>query len=267
MLFKKHIDYNTVNNVHMANGTIRFQSVRMNVYSFISDGIAVDAGPNTLKKALIPFWEKHEIDALYCTHIHEDHTGNANWFSEKVGVPVYIHEKSITEAGKNGKYPIYRRMFWGKRKAFHPSPMPKKFTSRNGDWISIYTPGHSYDHMALLNSTTGQLFSGDLYVQRKTKVVMEDESIPQIIQSLKHVLTYDFDEVFCQHAGYLKDGRKKLQEKLDYLQQLNGEVLELHQQGLSVDEIHRHFFPKKYPITTLSFGQWNSRHIITSILK
>lgn len=251
----------------MANGSVKFQSVRLNVYSFITDGIAIDAGPSTLKETLIPLWQSHPIDALYCTHIHEDHTGNANWFQEQLDVPVYINEKSINEAVKNGKYPFYRRMFWGKRQAINPSPLPAKFQSRNCEWISIFTPGHSYDHMSLLNKTTGQLFSGDLYVQTKTKVVMEEESIPQIIRSLEHVLTYDFEEVFCQHAGYLKDGRKKLEDKLDYLQQLKGEVLELHQQGLSIEEIHRHFFPKKYPIIAFSFGQWNSRHIITSILR
>ena len=73
----------------MANGSVRFQSVRMNVYSFITDGLAIDAGPYTLKDALIPFWQNHAIDALYCTHIHEDHTGNANWFQEHLDVPVY----------------------------------------------------------------------------------------------------------------------------------------------------------------------------------
>jgi glyoxylase-like metal-dependent hydrolase (beta-lactamase superfamily II) len=267
MIFKKNIEDSTVNNVFMANGTVKFHSVRMNVYSFITDGIAIDAGPHALKDGLIPFFQNHPMDALYCTHIHEDHTGNANWLQQQYDVPIYINEKSVNEAEKNGKYPIYRRLFWGKRNAFQPTPMPEKFTSRNGEWISIFTPGHSYDHMALLNKTTGQLFSGDLYVQRKTKVILEDESIPQIIQSLKHILTFDFAEVFCHHAGYLKDGRTKLQNKLDYLEQLNGEVLELHRQGLSVDEIHRHFFPKKYPIIAFSFGQWNSKHIITSILK
>jgi len=266
MLFKKNITYNTVNNVHMANGFVEFQSVRMNVFSFITDGLAIDAGPHTLKNDLIPFFQNHPIDALYCTHIHEDHTGNARWLQDQFEIPVYLNKKSIQEAEKNGKYRLYRKLYWGKRNAFRPTAMPEKFTSRNGEWISIFTPGHSYDHMALLNKTTGQLFSGDLYVQRKTKLILEEESIPQIIQSLEHVLKYDFDEVFCNHAGFLKDGRKKLGEKLDYLQHLKADILDLHQKGLTVDEIHHHLFPKKYPIITFSRGQWHSRHIITSIL-
>jgi len=266
VLIKKKIKHNTINDVQMAYGTVKFHSIRMSVYSFITDGIVIDAGPFALQKALIPFWQNYPVDALYLTHIHEDHTGNASWFQEQLNVPVYINEKSISEANENGKFPLYRKMFWGKREAFHPSPLPAEFKSRNGEWITIFTPGHSYDHVSLLNKSRGQLFTGDLYVQTKTKVVMEEESIPQIIQSLEHVLTYDFDEVFCQHAGYLKNGGTKLGEKLDYLQQLNEEVLSLHLQGLTVDEIHQHFFPKKYPITKFSFGQWNSRHIINSIV-
>ena len=95
---------------------------------------------------------------------------------------------------------------------------------------------------------------------------MDSESVPEIIASLEHVLAYDFEEVFCNHAGYLKDGRQKLQEKLQYLYHVSGEVRHMHQQGLSVPEIQKHFFPKKYPITKLSFGQWDSKHIVESIL-
>ncbi|MBS4190460.1 MBL fold metallo-hydrolase [Bacillus sp. FJAT-49705] len=266
MLFHKKLERGNVGDIHFANGSIQFQSVKLNVYSYATDGIVIDAGSKSFAKQFQAFFDEQQIDALYCTHIHEDHTGCAAWLQDQRKVPVYIHKNSIAEALKKGKYPLYRQLFWGIRPPFNPLPVPETFHSRTFNWQSIFTPGHSADHIAYLNTSTGQLFSGDLFVQVKTKVIMDSESIPQIIESIEHILTYDFKEVFCNHAGYIKDGKEKLQEKLDYLYHVTDEVKKLYQQGMSVQEIQQHFFPRKYQITTFSLGQWDSKHIVTSIL-
>ena len=266
MFFHKEIEQGNFGNVSFANGSVRFQSVKLNVYCYIIDGIAIDAGSQSLKNEFQSFFINKEIDALYCTHIHEDHTGCAAWLQQK-NIPVYIHEKSIVEASKKGKYPMYRQFFWGKRRAFKANPIPETFTSRTYNWQSIFTPGHSSDHMVFLNTSTGQLFSGDLFVQIRTKVIMDSESIPQIINSIEEVLKYDFDEVFCNHAGYIKDGKQKFKEKLGYLYQITDRVQQLHKQGKTITEIHQQVFPRKYPITMFSSGQWDSKHIVTSILE
>lgn len=265
-MFRKQITRGTKRDVAFANGSIRFQSVKLNVYSYVTDGIAIDAGSFSLRNYFHPFFDEHLIDALYLTHIHEDHSGCTSWFQQR-NIPIYLHHNSIPEANKSGNYPLYRMLFWGKRKAFSPLPVPDTFQSRKNKWQSIFTPGHSADHLAYLNTSTGQLFSGDLFVQVQTKVIMNSESIPQIIESIQKVLSYDFEEVFCNHAGYMKDGKQKLREKLDYLQGIMSEVQQLHKRGLSVKEIQECLFPRKYPITTFSFGQWDSKHIVTSILK
>src|SRR5699024_12566035 len=73
-------------------------------------------------------------------------------------------------------YPLYRKIFWGKRKPFRAEPIGETFTSRNATWKVIKTPGHAIDHLAFLNKETGQLFTGDLYCQEKTKVILREES-------------------------------------------------------------------------------------------
>ncbi|WP_153722876.1 hypothetical protein [Sporosarcina cascadiensis] len=113
---------------------------------------------------------------------------------------------------------------------------------------------------------TGQLFSGDLYVNPKTKLVLREEHIPDIIRSIETVLSHDYEEMFCCHAGYVKDGRKAMEKKLEYLTGLGQKVLDLHGEGCDDREIQNHLFPKKYPITKFSFGEWDSIHMIRSIL-
>src|SRR5699024_12156776 len=119
-------------------------------------------------------------------------------------------------------YPLYRKMLWGIRASFTAKAIGHTFTSREASWSVIPTPGHATDHLAFLNNETGELFSGDFYVHPKTKVILREESIPQIIQSIKHILSFDFNEMYCCHAGYVKNGRETFRHKLSYLEEVRG---------------------------------------------
>ncbi|MCP6681950.1 MBL fold metallo-hydrolase [Bacillus nakamurai] len=267
MLFRKNLHAGKVKDVHFANGSIQFLSVKLNVYCYVTDGILIDSGARSLAPQFRDFFHTQSFDALYCTHIHEDHTGGAAWLQKERNLPIYLNQLSVPEAAASGKYPLYRKLFWGTRPPFKAQPFPEKFTSNRYCWETIFTPGHSRDHTAFLNHSTGQLFSGDLYVSTKTKVVLESESIPQIIESIENILTFDFDEMFCCHAGYIENGKDKLRQKLHYLYEVTDQVRQLHQKGMTADDIQQLLFPRKYPITVFSKGQWDSKHIVTSILK
>ncbi|RTQ87326.1 MBL fold metallo-hydrolase [Lysinibacillus telephonicus] len=267
MLLKKSIELGSVNGISYANWLVTFKNISLNVYCFAVDGVLIDTGSRSLKKQFQPFLLESDIDQVVITHIHEDHSGGASVIKEHRNVPIYIHEMSVKECETNPDYPLYRKVFWGKRKPFQAKPIGKSFSSRNSVWEVIETPGHAKDHLAFLNQQTGQLFSGDLFVQQKTKVILRDESIPTIIQSIKRLLTYNFEELYCSHAGFVKDGRGMLENKLEYLLELQHKVLTLYKEGNSVQQIQGQLFKRKYPITNLSFGEWDSIHIITSILK
>lgn len=267
MLLKKTSHTGEKNDVSYLNGKVKFQSVALNVYSYVVDGVLIDTGSQSLHKHFEPFIDEADFDQVRITHFHEDHTGCAAYIEKTKNVPIYINEKSIDTCAKRANYPLYRQFFWGRRKPFHAEPMTETFTSRNATWDVIDTPGHAYDHKAFLNRETGQLFTGDLYVTERTKLILAEESIPAIIHSLQRVLTYDFQDVFCNHRGFVVDGRLALERKLDYLLGLQQEVLSLQQAGNPAKIICQQLFPRKYPITKFSGGEWDSTHIVTSILK
>lgn len=267
MLMKKSFSRGTSQGVDYVKGNIAFQRIRLTVHCYAVDGVLIDTGARSLIKGLIPFFLEQDIDQVVITHYHEDHTGGAAFLQQTRGLPVYMNGMTAESCRKRADYPLYRQWFWGRRPPFQAEPLGHTFTSRTAVWNVIETPGHSADHLAFLNRSTGQLFTGDLYCQEKTKVILREENIPQTIASLRKVLTYDFGDVFCAHAGPLADGRAALQRKLDFLEDLRGNILHLHQQGLTPEEIKRSLFPKKYPITFFSSGEWDSIHIIRSILK
>lgn len=207
------------------------------------------------------------IDQVVITHYHEDHTGCAAFLQKEIEAPLFMNKMMIEYCSTKANYPLYRKLYWGKRKPFQAAPIGKTFTSAHAKWDVIETPGHSKDHLSFLNRQTGQLFTGDLYCQERTKVVLHEESIPMIINSIKHVLTYDFGDVFCCHSGFLKDGRQALEKKLNYLLEVQHKVLKLYGEGKTPVQINNVLFPKTYSITKFSSGEWDSFHIVNTILQ
>lgn len=266
MLVKTNTQIGEKSNVRFINGSVSLGSVKLNVYCFEIDGVLIDTGAKSLLNAFKPFFQKIDVDKVMITHNHEDHTGAAAYLQKQYHLPVFMNPMSITEGKEKPSYPLYRKFFWGSRKPFQAVPIEATFNSRNATWDVIATPGHKEDHLAFLNRETGQLFSGDLYVHPRTKVILRNESIPTTIDSLRKMVTYDVGEMFCCHAGYIQYGKKALHKKLDYLTSFQEEVVQLHGKGWSEKEIQQKMFHKKYPITFLSRGEWNSSHMIHSIL-
>ncbi|NNU90039.1 MBL fold metallo-hydrolase [Anoxybacillus sp. CHMUD] len=267
MLLKKTFEQKTVAGVHIAKGSLTFQKVRLAVHCFATDGVLIDTGAASLANEFKNFFKSLDIDQAVITHFHEDHTGCAAFLQNERQLPIYMNETMIDYCRKRADYPIYRKFFWGNRPPFQAKPIGNTFSTRRAMWDVIHTPGHAADHLALLNRETGQLFTGDLYCLEKTKLILREESISTLIDSLKKVLTYDFDEMFCTHAGYIKDGRTALQRKLHYLQELQGKIVDLYEKGATLKQIQSALFPKKYPITFLSLGEWSSFHIVRSVVE
>lgn len=267
MITKKKFTEERINGVHLGKGTLTFQNITLNVYSFSIDGVIIDTGAKSLEKDFADFFKKQDADFCVITHYHEDHTGNARILQEEMKLPIYMDSQKIDYCKTKADYPLYRKLFWGKRPPFEAKPIGKTFTSRTAVWKVIETPGHSPDHLAFLNHETGQLFAGDLYVTPKPKVILDEEHIPTTIESLKKILAYPFEDVFCSHAGYVQDGRKALQRKLEYLLELQHTVLRLYNEGFSPKQITNQLFPKKFPIINVSLGEWDSKHLVYSILQ
>jgi endoribonuclease LACTB2 len=267
MLLKKNYTEMTVSGVKMGNGTVSLQGIKLNVHSYFIDGVLIDTGSRSLEKFFKPFFKQLDIDQVVITHEHEDHTGGAAFLQEELQLPLFMNHLTIESGMKKADYPLYRQLFWGKRRPFRAEPIGEIFHSPNATWRAIKTPGHAADHLAFLNENTGQLFTGDLYCQERTKVVLRDENVQDTIESLTRLLPYDFEEVFCSHAGYLKDGKTAIKRKLEYLLDLQGNILKQYSEGKTPEEINAELFPKKYPIILFSSGEWDSMHIVNSILE
>lgn len=254
------------NGVISAGCTVKLFGSRLATYVYVVDGLLIDTGPSKFTRQYIDFFKSQHLELAALTHFHEDHSGNAFWL-DKQGIEVYIHPSSISICQEKAKIPFYRRLFWGKREKFSPRVLGDTLETKTKKWQVIEAPGHSFDHVAFYDRQIGALFTGDLFVTPKTKLIMSSENIPQIIRSLRSLQQFDFQTLYCGHAGVVEKGKEMLAKKLAYLVELTGEVQELHSKGWSIKAINKKIFPQNAPLTYISSNEWASEHIIRSIIK
>ena len=242
------------------------EKTRSKVFVYLVDGMLIDTGAEKLQEELIRFFQGHSFEQVVLTHHHEDHTGNAAWLQQNRKTPLFIHPLGIEILKEDGKYPEYRKITWGNRPAFDASPLGGQIRSRTLEWQVIHTPGHADDHVALFHEPSGRLFTGDLFVSPKTRVMMKSESLPLMAASLRTLLALPFQSVFCSHAGYLENGRALLKQKLQYLETLQQNIIELYEGGMRPSNIDRQLFQKTYPIVQFSEKEWDTCHIVASVV-
>lgn len=252
--------------IHCIKATVKFLKFRINVYLYFVDGLLIDTGPRHAKKSLIPILQNLPISQVALTHHHEDHIGLGSWLETHLDTPIYIHETGIINCQKAVSIPFYRKVFWGQSEPFHPDPIPSFIETEHYKFEVIHTPGHAHDHSVLFDRETGWLFSGDLFVVPHPKSMFSFESVPVSIQSIRKVLNYDFSTLFCSHAGVLVNGKEHLASKLQYLEDIQGQVWNLHQQGMNAKEIQKELFPKVHSMHILSGFENSPSHLVHSIL-
>lgn len=263
------VDAGRFGDVRMFGGAVRFPAFRsMRFYCYLVDGLLIDTGPVHARAKLFPLISGFRPDAIVLTHHHEDHTGNAAFFAERWDVPVHLTERTMKEL-ESLSIPLYRRVVWGEipERLTGGIKLGKSLEWTGGSLRVIPTPGHSEDHVALLDERRGWLFSGDLFVSARMASGFRFESVPVMIRSIEQVLKLSFETVFCAHAGVVPNGRKALEKKLEFLKLFSEEVKDLAGKGWTAEEISRKWFPPQRLVTWFSGGEMSPVHLVESVLR
>ena len=205
----------------------------MSVYLYVVDGLVIDTGQRNMQKVVVELLEQKKLKQILLTHHHEDHSGNASVLSKRHHIPVMGHPLTVEKLRKGYTILPYQHYVWGKAGVVEATPFGSTIEADHFKFIPIYTPGHSKDHTVYLEEENGWLFSGDLYLGDRIKYFRSDERLIDQIASLKKVLEFDFDALFCAHNPCLEDGRARLKNKLQFLEDLYGNILMLIEKGLS----------------------------------
>jgi glyoxylase-like metal-dependent hydrolase (beta-lactamase superfamily II) len=216
----------------------------MSVFLYVVDGLVIDTGQHNMQKVVVELLKAKKLDQILLTHHHEDHSGNAFALGKGHQIAVSAHSLTVEKMRYGFKILPYQHYVWGKTDAVEATPFESAIETDCFKFKPIHTPGHSKDHTVYLEEENGWLFSGDLYLADRIKYFRADERLNDQIHSLKRVLEFDFEVLFCAHNPCLENGRSRLKNKLQFLEDLYGNIHLLIQKGFSEREVIKKLDPK-----------------------
>ncbi|WP_299459993.1 MBL fold metallo-hydrolase [uncultured Microscilla sp.] len=238
------------------------------VHVYWLDGLLIDSGQRKMQKHLLALLKDLPVQQIALTHHHEDHSGNIKALQQYYQVPVWAGDKTRQLVASGFKIKNYQKFVFGNMPPTDQLlPLPDQITTDKYQLSPIFTPGHAQDHYAFYEAQQGWLFSGDLYLG-KIKYIRQDENVPQMIASIKKVLQYDFDVLFCAHHPRLTNGKQHMRHKLQYLEDLSGKIHQLHAQGNGIQQIIKKLHRKEIRLGKLiTSNDIGVDYLVRSILK
>ncbi len=246
------------------HGITGYSVMRMHIHFYLIDDLLIDTGSARLGKQSAGFFRDHAIRRAAITHVHEDHCGMAFWLQKNRDTRIYIDPRDQAAANAPSRLPIYRKLAWKDRPGFNPEPMPDHLETQHCTLDVIATPGHYPNHLSFHENNKGWVFTGDLYVAPRQMVAFKTENTKDAIESIRHLLSLEWDTLFCAHAGVQTNGREKLAAKLDYLESIRSQTETLLAQGIGFEEISRRLFPKKHLWEIVSRGEWSAYRLVAT---
>lgn len=237
----------------------------VSAYAFAD--LLIDTGPSATAARLVEWCRGGPVRRVLLTHHHEDHIGGAAALQEELGLPILASAGAVPIFAEGLRMPLYRRVVWrGQPRTFRAEPLGETVEGEGYRLRVIPTPGHAFSHVCFFEEGRRWLFSGDLYVHDRVKLLRRIEDVWQHIDSLKRVLALEPELLICDHAGVLEHAQERLRRKIQYWEDLGAQARALREQGLSVEEIARRLLGPEVLLTWASLGDFSKRNLIRGLL-
>lgn len=235
------------------------------VRCYLVDGLMVDTGPSWETTHMARVFATYPVEQVVNTHFHEDHAGNNDLAIARRLTP-RIHALALPFLEAFPTLPLYRRWVWGQMARTRAEALGDTVETGRFRFDVLHTPGHSPDHVALLEREQGWLFAGDLFLGERLLLMTPAEDPFALMASLEATLKHGFDTIYCAHRGVVPNGREALGRKLAFLKNVQEQTLALHQQGLPPREIARRLLGKDDVIRLISRGEMERVNLINAFL-
>jgi glyoxylase-like metal-dependent hydrolase (beta-lactamase superfamily II) len=238
-------------------------------HAFLLGGVMIDTGTAAVEREWTARFSQLRCTAVVNTHHHEDHTGNNRLFQERFGAPVYAHPGTIPylERPERIGMQLYRRIVWKEPAASHGLPLPQSIPAGRHTLQAIPAPGHCPDHVCLFEPENGWLFSGDIFCGKRFDYLRKDEDYNQILESLKKLSRLDIGTMFCGFKGAIENGAEAIRSKIQFMEELRDNVLDLYSKGLTPREIRRKLLGAETGMCFVTFGHYSKQNTVDDIIR
>ena len=239
--------------------TRRSALVGYDVSAYLVRGVLVDTGFRHVGRDLDLALRELRPRGVIVTHWHEDHAGNAPSLAQMY--PIWMARYTEARLRERQQVKLYRHFTWGRPRALTASLQPLDHAPLS----VIPTPGHSLDHHVVFDAETGTLFSGDLWLGIKVRVMGANENPYEIITSLQRAIDLNPKRMFDAHRGLIQPPVPGLQAKLAWLEETVGTIERCLDAGDSEHSILRDVLGGEERTALVSEGEYARRNLIRTV--
>jgi glyoxylase-like metal-dependent hydrolase (beta-lactamase superfamily II) len=247
-----------VTRIRMISISGRVAGIGVSVY--VVRGVMIDSGFPRARDVILDAVASLHVRGVIVTHWHEDHAGNVPALAHR-RVPISIRADTDATLRARPKIELYRRLVWGRPPALDVdiTPFdPPGFTS-------LHTPGHSGDHQVVWDTQTGTLFSGDLWLGVRARVLHSSEDPYAIVDSLRRAAALTPDRMFDAHRGRVDLPVKALLSRAEWMSATIGEVERRIAEGWTDSEILKRVLGGEELAGYLSYGGYSRRNFAKAV--
>ena len=236
------------------------QLVGVGVSVYVIRGVMIDTGFDRARAAVVDAVSRLQVHGVIVTHWHEDHAGNAAALA-RIGVPVFMRDDTAAILWQRPDIHLYRKFVWGRPPALDVEPRPVIAHGLE----CHHTPGHSHDHQVVWDRETGTLFSGDLWLGVRSRILHSSEDPYVIVESLRHAAALGPERMFDAHRGPVKKPVAALTSKAEWMTETLGEIERRVGEGASDRAIVKEVLGGEQLAALLSHGEYARRNFVRAV--
>lgn len=232
----------------------------IDVSAYVVRGVMIDTGFDRARDEVASALLSLGVEGVIVTHWHEDHAGNVAELARR-GIPIWLASETESMLRARPEIQLYRRAIWGRPPALESAIVP--FAPHGFE--CVHTPGHSEDHHVVWDSETGTLFSGDLWLAIRSRVLHSTEDPYLIVASLRRAAALGPARMFDAHRGLVENPVAALNAKADWLGEMMEAIAREIAAGHSDREIVNRLLEGEYRSAYISGGDYSRRNLVKAV--
>jgi glyoxylase-like metal-dependent hydrolase (beta-lactamase superfamily II) len=214
------------------------------VSAYLVGDLFVDTGFSYGRDPLLAALVGRKINLVCCTHNHEDHTGNCAAIAAAHGnCPIYLRDAAALWGEGVRRLAPYRKAWWGAVEPFVAEEIPDVVESGGRRFEVVPAPGHSSTQVALFEGTTGDVFTGDLFISTGAAAILTWGNPWLEASSLRRVAALNPRRMLTGHGLIVNDPALLLETKALRIENAARRAVTLSGEGLPPREVVRKVFP------------------------
>lgn len=245
------------------------------VSAYLVDDLLIDTGCNYTKKELVELLKPQRLRAVVNTHHHEDHISGNHLLQSTRSITIYAHPLAVPLLKLRPKLYPYQELAWGYPDPSEAVPIGDTIESENHELEVIHLPGHSLDHIALVEPKEGWVFVGDLHISVKPVAARLDENQWHIISSLKKIREFSPRILFTAVPDPVQDASNILDRSISIREVIGRKILKLSEDGLSSSQILKEVFGREAQFDRIGIkttykeftqGQYSTENLVETFI-